>query len=245
MRTIRILPILVLGIIAFFIIPGMINTTKAQSVKWGMTGGMTLSSHLHDFIYIEDDIRLQLAPNVAIGYNVGFVTRTSLSRILRIQAEPSLILLGAKYDDSFTLRGTEFKTDSRTKLTYVQLPLLLQLTTAPKQRTIYGRKIPRTTFHLSGGMYGSYLFDAQFEGTNTGAPIGIAFEGDFSNDVLPQYLTYDMGAIFGLGFEHGHYQKLGFETRALFSVIDSGDDPNNLSFKPQNMAITFSIYYLF
>lgn len=222
----------------------MVNTSKAQSIDWGLTGGMSVSSHLNNFWYIEDDIRLQLKPDIAVGYTVGFVTRTKLSRILRLQAEPSLILLGAKYDDSFTLRGTEFQTDSRTELTYLQLPLLLQLTTAPKKQTIYGRKRPRTTFHLSGGMYGAYLLDAKFEGTNTGAPVGVAFEGDFSNDVISQYSEYDAGAVFGLGFEHGHYRKLGFEARALVSVIDSADDPEKPFFKHQNMAITFSIYFL-
>ena len=242
MRNIRIQSILTLLI--FFTASGIVNTTKAQSFDWGVTAGISVSSHLHNFCYIEDDINLELKPNVAVGYNVGFITRTKLSRILRLQAEPSLILLGAKYDDTFTLRGTEFQTDSRTSLTYIRLPLLLQLTTAPKEQTTYGRRKPKTTFHLSGGIYGAYLLDAQFEGTNTGAPIGVAFEGDFANDVISQYSEYDAGAVFGLGFEHGHYRKLGFETRAQFSLIDSADDPEKPFFKHQNMAITFSIYLL-
>lgn len=242
MRNIRTLPILT--IVTFFIVSGITNSTKAQSIDWGITGGMSVSSHVNDFWFIQDDISLQLKPDVAIGYNVGFITRTNLSQILRLQAEPTLILLGAKYDDTFTLRGTEFQTDSRTKLTYVQLPLLLQLTTVPEEQTVYGRKRAKTTFHLSGGMYGAYLLDAQFEGTNTGAPLGIAFEGDFSSDVLAQYSEYDAGVIFGLGLEHGHYRKLGFETRALLSIINSGDDSNKPFFKHRNMAITFSVYFL-
>lgn len=242
MHNIRTLPIL--AIVTFFIASGIFNSTKAQSIDWGITGGMSVSSHLNNFWHIEDDIRLQLKPDVATGYNIGLITRTQLSRILRLQTEPSLIMLGAKYDDTFTLRGTEFRTDSRTKLTYIQLPLLLQLTTVPKEQTIYGRKRSQTTFHLSGGLYGAYLLDAQFEGTNTGAPIGIEFEGDFSSDILAQYSEYDAGAVFGLGFEHGYYRKLGFETRALLSVIDSGDDPNKPFFKHRNMAVTFAVYFL-
>jgi len=132
MHNNRILPIL--AITTLFIASGIINTIKAQSIDWGFTGGMSLSSHIYQFEYIENDINLRLNPDVAVGYSAGFVARTQLSRILRLQAEPSLILLGAKYDDSFTLRGTEFQTDSRTKLTYVQIPLLLQLTTAPKEQ---------------------------------------------------------------------------------------------------------------
>ncbi len=242
MRTVRTLPIL--AILTFLIASSFFNTSKAQSIDWGLTGGMSVSSHVHKFWYIEDDIRLRLKPDPAIGFNVGFITRTNISRILRLQAEPSLILLGANYNDTFTLRGTEFQTDSRTALTYIQFPLLLQLTTIPKEQTIYGRERARTTFHLSGGIYGAYLLDAQFKGINTGAPIGIAFEGDFSNDVRPQYSEYDGGAILGLGFEHGYYRKLGFEARVLFSIIDSADDPQKPFFKHQNMAITFSVYFL-
>jgi hypothetical protein len=242
MRNIRALPILTL--VVFFLVTGFVQPTKGQSVDWGLSGGMSVSSHLHTFWYIEDDINLQLTPDVAIGYSVGVITRAKLSRILRLQAEPSLILLGANYDDTFMLRGTEFQTDSRTSLTYIQLPLLLQITTAPKEQTTYGRKKSKTTFHLSGGPYGAYLLDAQFKGTNTGAPVGIAFDSDFTNDVISQYAKFDAGAVFGLGFEHGHYRKLGFEARAQLSVIDSGDDPEKPFFEHQNMAITFSVYLL-
>lgn len=242
MRNRRTLPILAITI--FFIALGINNTAKAQTIDWGLSGGMSASSHINNFWYIEDDIRLKLRPDIASGFNVGIIGRTKLSRILRLQAEPTLILLGAKYDDTFTLRGTEFQTDSRTELTYIQLPLLVQLTTAPKEQTTYGRKKSRMTFHVSGGLYGAYLLDAQFEGTNTGAPIGIAFEGNFANDVRSQYSPYDVGAVFGLGLEYGYYRKVGFETRALLSGIDSGNDPAKPFFKHQNMAITFSVYFL-
>jgi hypothetical protein len=242
MRNIRTLPILAL--VAFIIASGILNTSKAQSISWGLTGGMSVSSHFNDFFYVEDDISLQLKPDVAVGYNVGFIARTKLSRTLRLQAEPSLILLGAKYDDTFLFRGTEFQTNSRTALTYIKFPLLIQLTTAPKEQEIYGRERSRTTFHLSGGAYSAYLLSALFEGTNTGAPVGIAFQEEFSNDVLSQYSEFDAGALLGLGFEHGHYRKLGFETRLLLSIIDSADDPEKPFFKHRNMAITFSVYVL-
>jgi hypothetical protein len=232
-------------VLTCFICSGVFNNIQAQSLDWGITGGMNISSHLNKFLYIEDDVNLELNPDIAVGYNIGFITRAKLSHIVRLQIEPSLIMLGAKYDDTFTLRGVELETNSRTELTYIQLPLLLQLTTAKKQQNVYGRKNPQTTFHISGGVFGGYLLDAHFKGTNTGAPLGIAFEGEFSNDVINQYSKYDAGAIFGLGFEHGHYSKLGFETRALLSVIDTGDNADISSFKHQNMAITFAIYYIF
>ncbi len=243
MTCYRILSISV--VLLFFIFTADVKPLKAQNIHWGFTGGMTISSHLNDYLFVEDDIDLQLSPNVAIGYNVGAIARTNISRIVRFQVEPSLILLGAKYDDSFVLRGNEFETDSRTELLYAQLPLVMQFSTAPSQQTVYGRKKAKTTFHFSTGVFGGYLLDAQFQGTNTGAPIGIEFEGDFSNDITAHYKEYDAGALLGFGFEHGQYSKLGFETRAQFSVIDSGNSDDLPSFEPQNMALTLSLYFLF
>lgn len=230
--------------IIFLVLSGLTSNTKAQNIEWGLTGGLTLSSHLNDFRFIEDDIELRFKPKTAVGYKFGLIGRVNISRILRIQMEPSLILLGAKYDDPFTLRGVQFETDSRTELTYVQLPLLLQLSTASNQYNVYGRKRSITTYHISGGFFSGYLLDARFEGVNRGAPIGIEFEGEFSNDVSAQYSNYDIGPMFGLGLERGHYNKMGFETRAQFSVIDSGSG-QPISFKPQNIALTFSLYILF
>lgn len=237
-----------LTLLAFFfllIFTNGLNEAKAQAVDFGIKGGLNISSHLDHFLYEEDDIDLDLKPDIAMGFNVGLLVRKHLLRNLRIQTEPSLIMLGAKYDDTFSLRGSEFETDSRTDLLYIHLPLLLQLTTAPKQRITYGRKRSKTTFHLSSGLYGGYLLDAKFKGSNSGAPIGIEFEGEFSNDVTSNYKEYDAGGLLGVGFEHGHYSKLGFEVRALVSVIDSGDNPEISSFKHQNMALTFSLYWIF
>ncbi|MEL7834394.1 outer membrane beta-barrel protein [Fodinibius sp. Rm-B-1B1-1] len=231
-------------IIILIIISGFTNNAKAQNIDWGPTAGLTVSSHLNKFWFIEDDIRIRLNPDVAVGYQLGLIGRANISSTLRIQLEPSIILLGAKYDDSFTLRGVEFETDSRTELTYIQLPLLLQLSTAENQYNVYGRKRSITTYHISGGLFGGYLLDARFEGTNRGAPIGIEFEGGFSNDVTPQYSNYDVGPMLGLGLERGHYNKVGFETRAQFSIIDSGSE-KLFFFRPQNIALTFSLYVLF
>lgn len=221
----------------------MLNT-NAQSVDYGISSGINISSHINNFQYSSGDINLELEPKISIGYQGGVIVRKNVTRSFRIQAEPSVIMLGASYQEPFTLRGFELQTDSKTELIYLQLPFLFQLSSVPPEENVFGRKKPRTTFHLTGGVYGGYLLDAQFSGTNTGAPIGITFEGDFSNNVTPQYAEYNGGVIFGGGFEHGINNKIGFETRAQLAVIDS-ENTKEQSFTPQNIAITFAVYLLF
>lgn len=232
-----------LTVTLFFLFQVFNNETLAQGVNFGFTGGMNISSHTNQFKYSDGDINLGLEPQILAGYQGGLVFRTNFSRIVRLQIEPSISRLGAIYRDDFSLRGFEFHTESKTELLYVQMPLLLQLSTRPPNRTIYGREPTATTYHLTGGVFGGYLLDARFSGTNTGAPIGVTFEGKFSNDVSSQYSDYDGGAVFGVGFEHGQSKKMGLEARAYYSVIDSGNAPE-ISFKPHNMAVTFAVYFL-
>jgi hypothetical protein len=230
-------------IIATLILVTAFQKSEAQRLGVGVTGGVTISSHLNNFRYEVEDINLDFSPKFTSSFAGGFIVRRPITRGLRFQAEPSLVLLGAKYSDSFTLRGFEFESQSKTELLYIQLPLLLQLSTVPPERTVFGRQRSETTFHLTGGLFGGYLLDARFSGVNRGAPIGISFEGNFSEDVQPQYKEYDGGVVIGGGVEHGYNSKFGLEIRGFFSVIDSGNNPE-LSFKPQNFGISLALYYL-
>lgn len=209
----------------------------------GIKGGPNITTHLKNFRYVSGDINLDLTPKTSSGFNFGFVYRTQLSKNYRFQIEPSVSSMGAKYEEGFELRGFNFQTESETELVYFQLPLLFQLTTSPPERTVYGRPYPNTTYHLTGGVYGSYLLDAQFSGSNTGAPVGIDFSGNFANDVKDQYLKFDAGLMLGVGLENGSFNRFGFEARLMFSVMDSGNT-TGYSFKPQNMGAVFSLYFL-
>ncbi|MDZ7693187.1 MAG: porin family protein [Balneolaceae bacterium] len=239
----RLLPICLL----FWFISAIPNQTKAQGIEFGITGGMNISTHTNKFKFIDDDIDLTYTPKVVTGFQGGFILRKQLSESVRLQTEPSFILLGARYNESFDLRGFEFQTDSRTRFLYLQMPLLLQFSTVPEERTVYGREYPKTTYHITGGIYGGYLPYASFEGTNIGDPVGISFEGEFQNNVTDQYKSYDGGLVFGLGFEHGLRSKIGFEARAMYSVFDASEYQGNtspFSFKMHNMAATLSVYFI-
>jgi hypothetical protein len=227
----------------FMIMHVKTDRVEAQRLGIGVTGGLNVSTHLNNFRYQAEDIDIDFAPALSVGFNAGFIVRRPITESLRFQAEPSIIMLGAKYNDDFVLRGFDFESDSKTDLIYLQLPLLLQLSTTPPERTVFGRQRAETTFHLSGGIFGGYLLDAKFSGINSGAPIGIQFEGSFSEDVKPQYKEYDGGVMLGGGVEYGSDSKFGLEIRAFYSVIDSGNRPE-WDFNPHNVGVTFGIYYI-
>lgn len=240
MNNYQVLPIAFVVLLLSLFVP--INT-NGQSTGFGVFGGVNASTHLNNFRFVSGDIDIDFDPKLSLGYQGGLVFRRSISPSLRFQAEPSVAWLGARYEESFMLRGFELETDSKTKLTYIQLPLLLQLTTQPNRRPAYGRQEASTTYHLTSGFYGGYLLNSEFSGTNSGAPLGVEFEGEFANDISDQYSDFDGGVIIGAGFEHGLHNKLGFEVRGLLSVMNTGDAPE-LSFEPRNMGVTLSIYLL-
>lgn len=219
------------------------STLTAQNLGIGAKAGMNVTSHLNNFRFVSGDINLDFTPGVATGFTGGLILRRPISGKFRFQAEPSFSMMGAKYNDDFVLRGFNFDSDSRTKLYYVQLPLLLQFTTTPPERVVFGRERAVTTYHLTGGVFGGYLFDATFSGTNTGAPIGIAFEGAFSENVIDQYKEYDGGVIFGGGLEYGANNKIGLDIRVSYSVLDSGNF-TEVNFKPQNIGLSIALYYI-
>jgi len=217
---------------------------QPTDLSFGITASIGSSTHLKNFRFVSGDIDLDFTPNFTTSFNVGFIVRQKLTDRLRLQAEPSLARFGASYSEGFELRGFNFQTDSQTELLYVHMPLLLQITTVPPDVTVYGRHRPRTTYHVTTGVYGGYLLDAQFSGENTGAPIGIEFSGTFSNDIIDQYSDFDIGTLLGVGLEHGYGTKIGLEGRVHFSVIDSGDT-EAFTFKPQNLALSITGYFLF
>ena len=229
-------------LIVFLFLVGTQNL-KAQTLQFGAIGGLNFSSHLNNFRFADRDINLDLDPKMSFTFQGGLILRKHISPSFRLQLEPTFIQLGATYNQLFTIRGFELETESQTRLSYIQLPLLAQLSTHKAQQVVYGRPQTSTTYHMTGGIFGGYLLDAEFTGTNSGAPIGVPYRGEFSNDVKSQYSTYDGGVIFGLGLEHGQEKKVGLETRAQYSVLGSGDAPN-LQFEPQNIAVTLSVYLI-
>ena len=221
-----------------------LSIANAQNVGLGVKAGLDFSTQLNNFRFISGDLELELDPSFTTGYHLGLVYRNRLSNNFRIQAEPSFLRIGANYEESFTFRGFDFETDSETKLSYLHLPVILELTTTPPDLAEFPKPWEETTYHATFGLYGSYLLDAVFSGTNSGTPIGVDFEEEFSNDVTSQFNEYDAGIIIGGGLEYGYQNKIGFETRLMLGMLDSGN-AGSAEIKPNNLSVSFAMYYLF
>jgi len=231
-----------------FIIHGLWCSINAQDLGIGLRIGGGASSHINEFKFLVNNDQIKLSPSFTENFDASLVYRKILSDNFRIQFEPGIIRMGAAYNEELENEADfgnfEITTDSKTKIWYGYLPVLLQLTTTPPDRLEFPKPWAITTYHATFGFYGSYLIDATFDGTNSGAPLGVPFQGNFSEDVTDQYRDIGAGVIIGGGLEHGLNNKFGIEARAIFGALNAGDS-ENLNFNPLNLAITFNMYYLF
>jgi|GEM_PF-550941 len=232
--------------IAIFLLLSMLfvmgHNARAQSDigSWdfGFTAGMNISTHTDKYNYSGD---VAFTPDMAAGYQVGLLVRGRFSESLAIQLEPSIVKLGARYQETFLQQDLEYHTESWTRLVYLQLPLMAQYSIDPFVETLTRRSSPYTRYHLTGGLFGGYLLNAQFKGMNYRSPNFEAFqEGRFSEDVLIHYSKYDAGVVFGMGFEYD--QTIGFDARMQYTMLQTYN--STPAYKPQNMALMFSVTYL-
>lgn len=217
---------------------------KAQNIGLGFKASLDFSTQLNNFQFASGDLSLDLNPNFTTGYHLGLLYRNRLSGNFRVQAEPSFLKIGAQYNKSFTFRGFDFETQGETKLSYIHLPVVLEITTTPPDLQEFPKPWEETTYHATIGFYGSYLLNANFSGTNSGTPIGVDFEEEFSNDVSSQFNDYDAGFIIGGGLEYGYQNKIGIEARLMLGMLNSAN-ASKTEFKPNNLSISVAMYYLF
>lgn len=231
------------GILSIVILFSSHHNVKSQDIGLGIQSGLEVSTQLNNFQFTSGDLQLDLDPKLTAGYNLGLIYRKRISPNFRIQLEPSILRLGATYNETFTFSGFEFETDSETKLTYLHMPVMFEITTTPPDLKEFPVPWEETTYHVSMGFYGSYLMDAVFSGTNSGDPIGIEFEETFTNDVTNLFNEFNTGLIIGAGLEHGNKNKIGVETRLMLGLLNASPD-NQTEFKPNNLSFSFGLYYM-
>lgn len=224
--------IIVLPVLISFLL-GFHFEANTQSLEYGLTTGLNLSNHTETFRYNGN----LLTPEMAIGFQAAPTLQINITQSFSTVIEPTLILLGAKYNQTVNVEGTTLQTESRTNLLYLQLPLLFKISTIPKGKSVYGRPLANNTYHLFGGPWGGYLLDARFKGTNTDRS---SFEHKVSQNIIGQYSRYDAGAMIGIGMEHR--RMIGIESRFQYTLLQTYN--SNPRIKPENYAFLLSLYYL-
>ena len=206
----------------------------SQSLKYGLKAGLNITNHTDKFRYSGNE----LTPESALGYQVGLLTRAKLNEVLKIGLEPSLIMLGANYNESVLLDGREFQTDTRSNLLYLHLPVLLHIYKEPKinGRRVYGNQLVQYSYHFTVGLFGEYLLNARLNGDNIDGNL----TRSVSDDVINQYSKYDAGGVVGFGMEF--IEKLGFDLRFQQTFLQTYN--GNPRLKPKNYAFKLSFVYL-
>lgn len=223
---------------------GDIQPAAAQKAGLGVTGGGTLSTHTRAFSLDDSALQMDLEPEFRSGYHYGIVLRRILSDHFRLQLEPRFASIGADYDGIITFAGNDLMIDATSEVHYIQLPVLLQLTTTPPDRAKFPRPWPEFTFHFSAGAYAGYLVESAFSGTVRGTPLGVEFSDSFSNNSSDQFAQYDAGLVIGGGSEFGLNTKLGADLRLMYGLknaADTSDVPLDL----QNVIVSLSFYFIF
>jgi len=230
------------SLLVVIILIGLAHTAWAQpqpkNLDFGITAGVNISTHTDKYRYAGD---IAFTPQRAAGYQLGMMVRYKLADLFSVQANPSVMMLGARYEETFNQENTQYWTDTQTRLLYLQLPVKLVYPLNLLLESVAGITGLKNEYHLSAGLFGNYLYDADLKGSNYAeiATGGRNMES-FSRDIINSYSKYDAGLLVGWGMEYEN--RLGFDLELQYTLKQIYN--SNPVYKPKNRAIVFAITYL-
>lgn len=172
--------------------------TRAQHPHWGIKGGINVANI---------DIQNGSDPNARVGIHLGGLAHIHLSEHFALQPELMYSNQGAERSTN----NAEFKT----KLHYINIPVLLQFMTG-------------SGFRLQTGPQLGVLMGAKYK------------VNDVETDIDDNYETPDFSWSFG-----GSYvtrKGLGFDARYNHGISNINDAPGN---KYTNRVFQFGVFYQF
>jgi hypothetical protein len=173
-------------------------TTRAQHPHWGIKGGINVSNL---------DVQHGSDPNHKVGIHLGGLAHIHLSEHFALQPELMYSNQGAER----TSGNIEYKT----KLHYVNLPVLLQFMTG-------------SGFRLQTGPQVGALISAKSKVNDT------------ETDVDDSYKTPDFSWSFGASYVS--MKGLGFDARYNLGISNINDVPGN---KYKNRVFQVGLFYQF
>lgn len=196
-------------VLTTFLITSFLTEIKAQDTIFGLKGGVTYYKGTFDVGGFED------TTDPSIGFTGGLFAEFPVSDFLSIQPEVLYIQKNAEESDDF-FGETE---TSKTKLTFVDVPLLLKL------------KIPldgNVGPFIVAGPYAGYLIDAVDEINGESEDIS-----DFLNNI-------NYGVLFGAGAQIGAFSIEARYDLGLANLYDTDAFDDNEFFDAGDVDVTLS-----
>ena len=209
------------NIVLFFILNPIVLT---QSFDFGFKAGIN-ASYLHgDYIYTGEVVTLDPQPKLSDRFSLGGLIRYNLTEVSSIQTEVLYTTRGARFREDVEFRNQTLDLNGDLTLTYIELPVLLRITTTLPDRGPSFVQEPGFTYNAYTGASFAYKTNATFSGRLTGEVFGDDFSERFNNRVWNQFADTDVSFIIGAGFEYGIQYRFTFDLRYVLSITDIGND---------------------
>ena len=195
-------------------------TAYSQKVDLGLKGGVNFSSLNGKFSFQQEDVSLNLNPKNVTRYTFGGVLRYTITPHFSLQTEVLFTPRGAQFIEDIVVRGQPFRLTGDVNLSYIEVPLLLRLSTV---RTGRGQFFyPRPGFTVNGYVGGAagYKTRATFRGELDGDLFGVPFEESFGNSLWNRTNTLDYVLVLGGGVEYGLNTRILLDIRYVYGLTD-------------------------
>ncbi|KIA99658.1 porin family protein [Flavobacterium sp. JRM] len=174
---------------------------NAQEVKFGVKGGINLSTFTGDVENVSSKV----------GFQVGGFAEIKLTEKFSIQPELLYSLQGAKIDQS----EEGYRYESTEKFSYLNIPVMAKYYVAEK-------------FSLEAGPQIGFLLSAKSDFTETDDFFGTT-SGD--EDVKDSYKSIDFGVNFGAGYDFTENLSAGIRYNLGLSNIADFEEGDNTKIK--------------
>lgn len=195
-------------------------TAYSQKLDIGLKGGMNFSTVEGVFTFQREDVALALGPKIVSRYTFGGVLRYNVTSYFSVQTEFLYTLRGAQIDEDIIVRGQPFRLSGIVDLSYIEVPLLLRVSTLRPDRGPFF--YPRPGFTVNGytGVSAGYKTRAKFGGDISGDLFGVPFEESFGNSMWNRFEALDYVLIVGGGFEYGLNTRIILDIRYVYGLTN-------------------------
>ena len=201
------------------------SPTLTNPLNFGFKGSINASYFQGDYIYSGEDITLDPEPKLSTRFSAGGFVRYNFTNVISIQPEILYTTRGVRFRDTIEFRNQALDLNGDLTLTYIELPVLLRISTILPDRGPTFVEEPGFTYNAYTGASFAYKTNATFSGRLTGEIFEVDFNERFNNRVWDQFSDTDVSFIIGAGFEYGIKYRFTFDIRYVLSITDIGNDP--------------------